>query len=83
MTSLLIENGTIVTMGADDRIIENGYVTVNDGKITGVGSMTEAVSLSGFDTVVDAHGKAVLPGFINAHTHLATECFRAVTDVYL
>lgn len=82
MTSLLIENGTIVTMGADDRIIENGYVTVKEGRITGVGSMTEAVDLSGFDTVVDAKGKAVLPGFINAHTHLATECFRGVTDVY-
>ena len=82
LTSLLIENGTIVTMGADDRIIENGYVAMEDGRITAVGSRNEAVGLTEFDEVLDARGKAVLPGFINAHTHLATECFRGVTDVY-
>lgn len=64
---------------SDLRIIEDGAVVVEKGRITAVGK-TEAV-LKGithpFDTVIDAAGKAVLPGFVDPHTHLVFAGHRA------
>jgi imidazolonepropionase len=61
----------------DLGIVADGAVVIERGIITAAGS-TEAVlaalaasggDLSGYETI-DAAGKAVLPGFIDAHTHL-------------
>jgi imidazolonepropionase len=65
-------------------IITDGAVVIERGKITRVGTTAEVVTgfkssgkdLSGFDTI-DASGKAVLPGFVDSHTHLVFGGFRA------
>jgi len=61
---LLIQNGTIVT----DSEMFQADIAVKDGKIAAIGS-----DLSGMDAInrVDATDKLVLPGAIDAHTHLA------------
>jgi imidazolonepropionase len=51
--------------------IEDGCVVIEGGEITAVGR-TEAIEnqLNGFKgEVIDADGKAVLPGFVDSHTH--------------
>lgn len=48
-------------------IIENGYVSVENGKITEVASGTPETITS---EDIDAGGSILLPGFIDAHTHL-------------
>jgi imidazolonepropionase len=56
---------------AELDIIENGALAVEDGVITHVGT-TEAVCAAiqpETYAVIDAAGKAVLPGFIDPHTH--------------
>lgn len=60
-----IKNGLIYTMN-NDEIIENGDVLIEDGKIVEVG--THLVSDKA--QVIDATGKIVMPGFIDAHCHL-------------
>ena len=60
---LLIKNGTIVT--ASETFV--GDIAVNEGKIVCIGSNLPVVA----DKIVDASGKLVLPGAIDAHTHLA------------
>jgi len=51
-------------------IIPNGGMFVRDGVIESVGSRDEIELLIDSDTeVVDALGKVVLPGFVDAHTH--------------
>ncbi len=50
--------GATIHVG-NGQVIENGYITFNKGKITGVGSGTATA-----DVVIDAKGKQVYPGFI-------------------
>lgn len=52
-------------------IIENGSVIVTGGIITFVGKSANCPPLSDFPehTIIDATGKAVLPGFVDSHTH--------------
>ena len=63
---LLIKNGKVKTMVGED--IENGYVLIgDDGKIASVGSSIEE---SADMTVIDAEGRLVTPGCVEAHCHI-------------
>ncbi len=74
MDRILIKNGTLVTMDETDAVVD-GNLLISDGRIAGVGvSDTEA------DTVIDAAGCAVLPGFIQTHIHLCQTLFRGSAD---
>lgn len=63
---LLIKNGYIKTMAGED--IENGYVLIgDDGKIISIGTdIEEAADM----TVLDAEGRLVTPGCVEAHCHI-------------
>jgi imidazolonepropionase-like amidohydrolase len=63
-----IRNATIMT--AAGPTIENGSILVRDGKIAAVGTDLEAPSGA---RVVDATGKWVIPGIIDAHSHIAAD----------
>jgi 5-methylthioadenosine/S-adenosylhomocysteine deaminase len=81
---LLVTNGTIVTMDADRRIIENGVVAVRGDSIVFVGTQSElrSFAMKGVTArqTIDAKGKLVLPGFINGHTHVPMTLFRGLHD---
>ena len=73
--SILIRNATIVTM--NDRLdIVEGAVTVRDGRIVSVGADPERR----YDSVIDAGGGYLLPGFIQTHVHLCQTLFRGSAD---
>ena len=60
-------------IGGDMRnigVISSGAVAIQDGKIIEVGKSEVIEKKYTADTVIDARGKIVLPGFIDAHTHL-------------
>ncbi|MCX5799258.1 MAG: imidazolonepropionase, partial [Proteobacteria bacterium] len=64
---------------SDLQVIHDGAVVIEKGIITKTGKTEEALSglnASRFD-LVDASGKAVLPGFIDAHTHFVFGGYRA------
>jgi len=66
---LLLTNAEVHTLARPDEAHE--AVAVRDGRITRVGDAYELDFLAGVDTrVVDCDGGVVLPGFIDAHTHL-------------
>ncbi|MEH6905757.1 imidazolonepropionase [Bacillus sp. AFS006103] len=74
---LLITNAAelVTCTGAgmgDLGVIENAWIAINDGKIAGVGSETEIKREFdlGQSIIIDASGKVVAPGFVDAHTHL-------------
>jgi imidazolonepropionase len=51
-------------------IISDGGMLIRDGRIDEVGPSAEIKNKAGDAEVIDARGKAVLPGFVDAHTHL-------------
>src|SRR6476619_5554991 len=51
-------------------IIRDGGMLVCDGKIEKVGPSDEIEKTVGDAEVVDADGRVVMPGFVDAHTHL-------------
>jgi 5-methylthioadenosine/S-adenosylhomocysteine deaminase len=79
---LLITGGTVVTMDADRRIIENGYVIVTGDTIVAVGEGLPRMPNGPIFTkqTIDAKGALVLPGFINGHTHVPMTLLRGLHD---
>lgn len=66
---VVITNATIWTAG-DAGIIERGWIAINDGTIVAVGQ-GDAPSRRDAN-VIDAQGKHVTPGLIDAHSHTGT-----------
>ena len=77
MTSLLITNGHLATLDDDNRFVENGSVYIEGNRIVAVGDL-DASSYSA-DRTIDAGGKLVMPGLINAHHHLYSTFARGFT----
>ncbi len=69
MTRIAIERGLVLTMDADNRVIENGRVVVEGCHIAAV-EQSDGEPLQDCDVVIDAAGKIVMPGLVNSHTHL-------------
>lgn len=72
----VIRNGNVITMDEARKKIEKLDVVIKDDTIVEV---TEKY-LGNFDEEIDATGKIVMPGLINAHTHLGMSYFRATND---
>jgi len=51
-------------------IIQDGGMLIREGKIDAVGSSDEIEKTAGDVKIVDAGGRVVIPGFVDAHTHL-------------
>ena len=51
-------------------IIRDGGMLIRDGKIDSVGPSDEIEKISRGAEIIDAGGRVVLPGFVDAHTHL-------------
>ncbi|WP_331233426.1 amidohydrolase family protein [Natronorarus salvus] len=72
MTMDLAITGALVVTMDESRgglgIVDDGTVGVRDGEIVAVGSGPE-IDASDANRVIDASGRALLPGFVNAHTH--------------
>ncbi|PNZ69492.1 N-acetylglucosamine-6-phosphate deacetylase [Staphylococcus croceilyticus] len=62
MSNYVITNGRIYT---EEQVIENGYLVVEDGKISDI----QEGEYTGDLQQVDAKGQNVLPGFIDIHIH--------------
>ena len=71
--SVLFEHVTAVTMDQERRILKDAYVAVEGTRIASVGTQRPQ---GAFDRVIDGAGKVLMPGFVNAHTHLPMTLMR-------
>jgi 5-methylthioadenosine/S-adenosylhomocysteine deaminase len=70
VTDILIENGTVITMDPQRRVIDDGSVAIEGGRITDKGSAAELAARHPSPRKrIAAQNHAVLPGLIDAHTH--------------
>lgn len=70
---IVIEGGIVVTMNDADDVIDDGVVVIDGSRIVAVGTAAEVAAAADRTgaTVIDARGKAVLPGLIDLHYHTA------------
>jgi len=64
---LIVHHAKIYTV--DDRFSVAEAMAVNDGKIIAIGSNDDILKQYESDSITDAKGKAVFPGFNDAHAH--------------
>ncbi len=80
MSTILIEGGSVVTVDDDSQVHRKGYVFIEDDLITAVGAGEPPGQLRKADRAIDATLMAVMPGMINAHTHLFQTFIRGLAD---
>jgi 5-methylthioadenosine/S-adenosylhomocysteine deaminase len=78
MNDLIISNALIVPMTEERKYFE-GFVRVIDGAIVEVGPGTPPNGVAA-NQVIDAVGCVLMPGLVNAHTHLYQVLLRAVWE---
>ncbi len=71
--SLLFSDITALTMEEDAPLREHAFVAVEGSRIV---SVTAKRPVMQFDRVIDGSGKVLMPGLINAHTHVPMTLFR-------
>lgn len=64
---MLITGGKIITM--NDLVLENGYIRTNGKTISEIGDMNN-LPKNNDDVILDVHGCLVMPGIIDAHSHI-------------
>ena len=71
MVDILIEGGIVMTMNPDRKIFGDGAIAVQDDRIIDVGKTEDLkAKYPAPKRVIDAKNKLVMPGLIDAHTHL-------------
>ena len=74
MSSILIKNGMLVTMDSSNTIVR-GDLLINGERLAAISGSGQTA-----DTVIDAEGCAVIPGFVQTHIHLCQTIFRGAAD---
>ncbi len=80
--TILIENGAVLSLPQGKLVVHDpGYVLIRDQFIAevGAGSPSDEMRASA-DQIIDATHMAVMPGMVNAHTHLFQTFIRGLAD---
>lgn len=79
-SDLIIHNAIVITVNSDFDIIDDGIICIKDGVIRCVETRKHDISKYLADEYVNADGGIVMPGLVNAHTHLPMSVFRGLAD---
>lgn len=78
MIDLLLINGTVITMDQNRRILRDGAVAVDKGRIIAVDETEKLVSKFEAKKVIDCSNQCILPGLIDAHGHGGHSMFKTI-----
>src|SRR5215510_10158783 len=76
MSNVLIKSDLVVALDRDDTIFQEGYLVVEDDRISEMGVQKNLDQRRKFDETVELKNRLVMPGLINAHTHTPMTLFR-------
>ena len=79
-SDLIIHNAVVITVNPAFDIIDDGVVCIKDGVFYLVERCKNGISKYPSEEYIDADGGIVMPGLVNAHTHLAMSIFRGLAD---
>lgn len=78
-TILLIGNGRLITRDKDNPYIQNGAIAIEGTQIKEVGAYEVLKEKYKDAEYIDADGKVIMPGFINAHHHIYSAFARGLS----
>jgi putative selenium metabolism protein SsnA len=67
---MIVGNGVVLTLGDDNRVIEDGAVLIEGSVVKEIGKTAALRTAHPGVELLDAGGRTILPGFICAHHHL-------------
>jgi 5-methylthioadenosine/S-adenosylhomocysteine deaminase len=77
---VLVLGGIVVTMDERRTILPDGALAIHCDSIVALGPRAQIAAAYRGATVVDATGCLVIPGLIDAHTHIPMTLFRGLAD---
>jgi 5-methylthioadenosine/S-adenosylhomocysteine deaminase len=77
---LILSGGVVVTMNKAFDLHYDGAVAIAAEKIVAVGNREDILAQYSAREVVDCTGKYILPGLVNAHTHVPMTLLRGLAD---
>ena len=78
---LFVSGGTVITMDAEFRVIEDGAVAIEGDSIAASRqALRSGIAIRQELKTIDASGTLVLPGMINGHAHAAMSLFRGIAE---
>lgn len=76
----LITGGIVVTMNQNYDVFADGAIAIQDSNIVAVGPTDEIRSQFTADEILDSTGQIIMPGLVNAHTHIPMTLLRGLAD---
>jgi 5-methylthioadenosine/S-adenosylhomocysteine deaminase len=76
----LVAGGTVVAMDEAGTVIPAGAVAIRGNRIEAVGTATDLAARFPGARQLDATGRIVMPGLVDAHTHVPMTLFRGIAD---
>lgn len=78
---LILYDGIFISMDQEEHVYHNSALVIDKNRIVEIGDKdTILTKYPSCDEKIDCHGKAVFPGFINAHIHTAQAIVRGVAE---
>ena len=77
---ILFKNAIVLTMNKELEQFQQGSVVVTNDSIVAVGPEAELLAAYEATEVVDCGGKVLMPGLVNAHTHVPMTLLRGLAD---
>lgn len=77
---VILKNAILLTMDVNLSMYEPGAVAIQGDHILAVGDEADICQQFRSGQTIDCHGKILMPGLINAHTHAAMSLLRGLAD---
>ena len=77
---LILKNATILTMDQSMSILNSGAIAIQNDQIVMVADEKAVLAEYAGSEIVDCQGKIIMPGLINAHTHVPMTLLRGLAD---
>jgi 5-methylthioadenosine/S-adenosylhomocysteine deaminase len=77
---LILTGATVITMNKAFDVHSDGAVAINDDSIVAVGASDEIIGQYQADETVICEDQVIIPGLVNAHTHVPMTLLRGLND---